>query len=121
LQVNRGGCRCETGAGTNVVLDRRAMGATTAFLWFPLEESNMLHRVLPLLAAFAMICLVAAAALAADETTHEGLFVKAADGKLTMSDKAGKEHSHVIAKDATITCDGKACNWRTSRRGSRSA
>jgi hypothetical protein len=44
------------------------------------------------------------------EETHEGKVVSVADGKLTMTDKDGKnEHSHMVPKDATITCDGKDC------------
>jgi hypothetical protein len=39
---------------------------------------------------------------------HEGKVVKAADGKLIMTDKDGKnEHSHFVAKDAKITIDNK--------------
>ena len=38
----------------------------------------------------------------------EGKVVRAAEGKLVMTDKDGKnEHSHFVAKDAKITIDGK--------------
>lgn len=78
----------------------------------------MLHRVLPLLALLALVCLVSAPALAADENTHEGLVVKAADGKLTMTDKEGKkEHTHPVAKDARITLDGKAAKLEDLKKG----
>lgn len=78
----------------------------------------MLHRVLPLLAILALICLASAPALAADENTHEGLVVKVADGKLTMTDKDGKkEHTHNLAKDARITLDGKAAKLEDLKKG----
>lgn len=41
--------------------------------------------------------------------THEGKFVSIKDHKLVMMELKGKEHSHVLADDATMTCDGKAC------------
>ena len=41
--------------------------------------------------------------------THEGKFVSLTDHKLVMTDSKGKEHSHTLAKDATLTCDGTAC------------
>lgn len=78
----------------------------------------MLHRVLPLLAILALVCLVGALALAADEDTHEGLVVKAGDGKLTMTDKEGKkEHTHAVTKDAKITCEGKECKLDDLKKG----
>ncbi len=46
---------------------------------------------------------------AAAANTHEGKFVSLTDHKLVMTDAKGKEHSHTLAKDATMTCDGKAC------------
>ena len=41
--------------------------------------------------------------------THDGKFVSLTDNKLTMTDSKRKEHSHMVAADATMTCDGKAC------------
>ena len=41
--------------------------------------------------------------------THDGKFVSLKDHKLEMTDSKGKEHSHTMAKDATMTVDGKAC------------
>ena len=53
--------------------------------------------------------------LAAD---HEGLVVKAGDGKITMTDKDGQnEHTHDVDKDAQITCDGKACKLEDLKKG----
>lgn len=61
-------------------------------------------------------CLLAAMLLLAwgmpsfAEEVHEGKVVKVEEGKLTMTDKDGRnEHSHMIPTDATITCDGKTC------------
>ena len=41
--------------------------------------------------------------------THDGKFVSLADHKLVMTDSKGKEHSHTLAADATLDCDGHAC------------
>jgi len=87
----------------------------------------MKHRVLPLLvAALTLALLASASAWAADkdkdgkekDKSHEGLVVKAGDGMLTMTDKDGKkEHTHDVAKDATITCDGKKCKLEDLKKG----
>jgi hypothetical protein len=71
----------------------------------------MLHRVMPLLAILALVCLVSVPAFAADdETVHEGTVVKTADGKLTiLGKKDSKEHTCTVATDAKITCEGKEC------------
>ena len=73
----------------------------------------MLKRVLSLAAALAVVVFVGAAVAAekaaADNNTHTGTVVTAADGKLTMTGKDGKEHTHAVAKDAKISCDGKEC------------
>ena len=75
----------------------------------------MLHRVLPLsLAVLAVVLFVAAPALAADT---EGMVVKAGDGKLTMTDKDGKEQTHPVADTAKITCDGKECKLEDLKKG----
>lgn len=56
-------------------------------------------------------------ALAADKT-HEGYVLKAGVGQLTMTDKDGKnKHTHGVAADAKITCDGKACKLEDLREG----
>jgi uncharacterized protein (TIGR03000 family) len=75
-------------------------------------EDLMLHRSLyrsfpVVLGALAVALFVSQSALAG-EKTHEGKFVKAADGKVTMTDKDGSnKHTHHVAADATITSDGK--------------
>jgi Cu/Ag efflux protein CusF len=61
-------------------------------------------------AAVAMMVVWGAQSFAGDEQpgTHEGKVVKAEVGKLTMTDKDGKnEHTHMIGPDAKITVDGK--------------
>jgi hypothetical protein len=43
-----------------------------------------------------------------DPTSHTGTFVSATNGKLVMTGRNGKEHTHAMAKDAKVTIDGKA-------------
>jgi hypothetical protein len=67
-------------------------------------------------------CLVAMAtvAIAAEEKkggTHEGTVVKTEEGKLVMNDKAGKEHSHMIGKDAKVTLDGESSKLTDLKKG----
>jgi hypothetical protein len=60
--------------------------------------------------SLALLVLSWASPVRAQEETHEGKVVSVAGGKLTMTDKNGKnEHSHMVPSDATITCDGKNC------------
>ena len=50
--------------------------------------------------------------------THSGLVVSAGEGKLTMTDKDGKnEHTHDVALDAKVSCDGKACKLEDLKKG----
>ena len=70
-----------------------------------------MYRTLALvLAVMALVCFVAAPALAVQkDETAEGTFVKV-DGKtLTIKDKDNKEHSCELAADAKVSCDGKEC------------
>jgi hypothetical protein len=41
--------------------------------------------------------------------TFDGKIVSMTGDKLVMSGKDGKEHSHTLAKDARLTCDGTTC------------
>jgi hypothetical protein len=72
-----------------------------------------MNRVLSLAAAAALILFVGAAFAAdkdkdaKDDNTHAGTFVSYSDGKLVMTDKDGKEHSHTLGKDVKVTIDGK--------------
>ena len=79
----------------------------------------MVNRVLPLIVlGLAVAFLVGAPALADEAKSHEGLVVKAADGKLTMTDKEGKnQHTHNVAADAIIACDGKICKLEDLKAG----
>jgi biopolymer transport protein ExbD len=67
----------------------------------------MMFRMFALLAVLALVLMVGAPAVAADDVVAEGKVVKVADGKLTIVDKDGKEHSCTVAKTAKITVDGK--------------
>jgi hypothetical protein len=79
----------------------------------------MLYRVLPVFVlALTVAFLTGGAVLADDAKTHEGLVVNAADGKLTMTDKDGKnEHTHQVDADTKITCDGKECKLEDLKKG----
>jgi hypothetical protein len=78
----------------------------------------MLYRFLPVvLAALALALFLCQPAFAA-EKVHEGKIVKAGDGKLTMTDKDGKnKHTHDIPADTKITCDGKECKLDDLKEG----
>jgi hypothetical protein len=77
----------------------------------------MLHRVLSVfLVALALAVWASAPAGAAD--MHQGKVVEVGAGKLTMTDMAGKnQHSHEVATDAAITCEGKACGLSDVKAG----
>jgi len=85
-----------------------------------------MFRMLALfLAVLALVAFTAAPTLAEDKKedkkadTHEGTFVKAAaDSKsFTMKGKDDKEHSHDLATDAKISCDGKDCKLADLKAG----
>jgi hypothetical protein len=45
-----------------------------------------------------------------DKNTHEGKIVRIEGNKIVMADKDGKnEHTHTLAIDARVMCDGKEC------------
>jgi hypothetical protein len=78
------------------------------------KERIMVYRVLPVfLVALAVAVFVGMPLLAADDAakanSHEGKVVSVTGDKLVMTDKNGNEHSHTLATDARVTCDGKAC------------
>lgn len=69
---------------------------------------RVMRKLICLLSALLILAWSSPAVLAED--VHEGKVVSVANGKLTMTDKDGKnEHSHMVPDDATITCDGKTC------------
>ena len=77
----------------------------------------MLHRVLSVfLVALALAVWASAPAGAAD--MHQGKVVEVGAGKLTMTDMAGKnQHSHEVATDAAISCEGKKCGLSDVKAG----
>ena len=77
----------------------------------------MLNRALALsVAALALVLFVSQSALA-DDKVHEGTVVKAGDGKLTMTDSQGKQHSHTIAPNTAITLDAKEAKLEDLKAG----
>jgi len=45
-----------------------------------------------------------------DKNTHEGKILRIEGNKIVMADKDGKnEHTHTLAADAKVMCDGKEC------------
>jgi hypothetical protein len=82
------------------------------------EEDDM-RLCVTLMAVLALTLCVFGVALADDKANpHEGIVVKAGEGKLTMTDKDGKnEHTHQVARDAQITCDGKQCRLEDLKQG----
>jgi hypothetical protein len=78
----------------------------------------MKYRSLRVLLAGLALAFFASQSAFAEEKTHEGKIVKAGDGKLTMTNKDGsKEHTHAVAEDATITCDGKEVKLAELKQG----
>jgi hypothetical protein len=72
----------------------------------------MMFRTLVAAVATVAIGLWSAGPVRAEEKgdTHEGTVVKAGSATLVMKAEGDdKEHSHAVAPDAKITCDGKEC------------
>ena len=70
----------------------------------------MMRRTMLLAVTAFAVAIWASPTIAKDDEagkTHEGKVVKVEEGKLTMTDKDGKEHSHMVAKNAKISKDGK--------------
>jgi len=51
--------------------------------------------------------------------TMDGEVVSVTADKLTMSEKGGKEHSHTLAANVKVTCDGKVCTVADLKKGMR--
>jgi hypothetical protein len=49
--------------------------------------------------------------------SHSGKVVSVAGDKLTSTCAKGQEHHHTVAKDAKVTCDGKACKLSDLKAG----
>lgn len=68
--------------------------------------------------ALVLALLITSAPVLAAGEAHEGLIVSAGDGKLTMTDKDGKnEHTHTVAEDAKITRAGKDIRLADLKKG----
>ncbi len=48
---------------------------------------------------------------------HSGTFVSASAGKMVMTGRNGKEHSHSVAKDCKVTIDGKGGSLAGLKKG----
>ena len=81
----------------------------------------MLRRTFTLVAVVALAVWVVPAYADDDKPgTHEGKVVKVEAGKLTMTDKDGKnEHTHAVPADAKITFDGKEAKLEELKAGSK--
>jgi hypothetical protein len=55
--------------------------------------------------------------VAAFAKTHDGKVISMTNGKLVMTGKDGKEHSHSVSADAKLTLDGKACKAEDLKAG----
>jgi Cu/Ag efflux protein CusF len=79
----------------------------------------MLRRTFALMAVVAVVAwAMPASAEDPKPGTHEGKVVKVEAGKLTMTDKDGKnEHSHVVPADAKVIIDGKAAKVQDLKPG----
>jgi hypothetical protein len=53
------------------------------------------------------------------EKPMEGTVVSVSADKLTMTNKEGKEHSHTLAANVKVTCDGKTCTAADLKAGMR--
>ncbi len=73
--------------------------------------------------ALAVILLAGLGAWAADKkeakkgATHEVTIVKVGASGVTVLGSDGKEHTHALAKDAVVTCNGKACKAADLKKG----
>jgi hypothetical protein len=87
----------------------------------------MLNRTLAFsLASLALVLLAATSVPAGDKTApgdrHDGTVVSVTAEKLVMKGKAkdgeaAKEHTHMLAENAKVTCDGKACKLQDLKAG----
>jgi len=77
----------------------------------------MFRRMALVVAVMAVALFVALPVMAAEDNTHTGKVVSAADGKLVMTDSNNKEMTHTVAADAKITFDGKECKLTDLKKG----
>ena len=79
----------------------------------------MLSRIHCLLiVAVALLVFAGPSLRAAEDKVHEATVVKAGDGKITLTFKGDtQKHTHDVAKDATITQDGKDAKLQELKEG----
>jgi len=66
----------------------------------------------------ALLVIALAGRVIAEDKTHEGTVVSAAESKLVMTDKAGKnEHTHMLDAATKVTLDGKAAKITDLHKG----
>jgi hypothetical protein len=66
--------------------------------------------------ALALVIWMNGPAWAAD--MHQGKVVETGGGKIIMTDMAGKnQHTHDVATDAAVTCEGKTCGLSDVKSG----
>ena len=51
--------------------------------------------------------------------THDGKIVSVAGNKLVSTCEEGKQHSHTVASDAKVTCDGAVCKTEDLKAGAK--
>ena len=56
---------------------------------------------------------------AACANTHEGKVTSVAGNKLNSTCHEGKSHSHTVAADAKVTCDGATCKTEDLKPGAK--
>jgi hypothetical protein len=76
-----------------------------------------MFRSLSALGVAAVLMAVLTNAVIAAESTHDGMVVKAGEGKLVMTDKDGKEHSHSVGATAKVTLGGKEAKLGALKKG----
>ena len=83
----------------------------------------MYHKLPVFLGALALALFVSAPVLAGEKTgkaeIHYGKIVSVTDHKLVMTGKDGKKHTHTVAADARISCDGSRCKLEDLKAGLR--
>ncbi len=55
----------------------------------------------------------------ANSCTHEGKVVSVAGNKLVSTCAEGNQHSHTVAPDAKVTCDGAVCKTEDLKAGTK--
>jgi len=105
--------------GTPSAYARRRSTSDRLWALIPFLGEREMFRSMQMMgvAVLLMAVLSNAALAAADAGTHEGTVVKAGEGKLVMTDKDGKEHSHAVAAAAKVTLGGKEAKLADLKKG----